>query len=78
MIDYCLKTISTEPQKYDLIVYHNDKNTISNIVNRGVNILDGSIQLDVTGIVPNNVIGCEVDQKNQIVTFNDHKCTNCS
>lgn len=75
MIDYCLKTISTEPQKYDLIVYHNDKNTISNIVNRGVNILDGSIQLDVTGIVPNNVIGCEVDQKNQIVTFNDHKCT---
>lgn len=74
-IDYQLKTIATEKQKYDLMVYHNEKNTVSNIKNHGVNIKDGSIIFNVTGIVYNGIKDCTLDQDNKIVTFNQNKCT---
>lgn len=73
-IDYSFKTISKNKEKYDLIVNHNDKNTISNITNNGINILDGSLTFNVNGIVPNNIIDCELNQNNRIVTFNENKC----
>lgn len=73
-IDYQLKTIATKEQKYDLVIYHNLKNTISNITNHGVNLEDGSITFNVTGLVYNDMTDCELNQNNKIVTFNDNKC----
>lgn len=73
-INYKLKTIATNNQKYDLVIYHNVKNTISNITNHGVNLDDGSITFNVTGLVYNDMTDCELNQNNKIVTFNDNKC----
>ena len=57
------------------MVYRNEKNTVSNIKNHGVNIKDGSIIFNVTGIVYNGIKDCTLDQDNKIVTFNQNKCT---
>lgn len=72
-INYKLKTIANGVQKYDLVLYHHAKNTISNITNNGVN-LTGNINFNVTGIVYNGITDCEINQANRIVTFNDQKC----
>lgn len=72
-INFKLKTLATNDHKYDMFIYHNAKNTISNIINNGINV-DGSIIFNITGIVYNNISGCEINQANRIVTFNDKKC----
>ena len=73
-VDYHLKTIAREEQKYNMYIYHSSKNTKSNVVNHGVNIDDGKIDFNVTGIVYNGVTGCEINQNNRIITYNDNKC----
>lgn len=73
-IEYKLKTISKDTQKFDFIVYHNNKNTFSNIIHSGANILDGELSFNITGIVYNNVIDCELKQDSRIINFNDKKC----
>ena len=71
--NFTLKTISTDYQSYNLIINHNNKNTISNVVNSGVN-LTGSIDFNVEGIVPSGSVDSELNQNNRIITFNDSKC----
>lgn len=73
-VNYHLKTISKEEQKYNIIVYHSSKNTKSYISNNGVNIDNGKIEFNVTGIVYKGITGCSIDQANRIITFNDNKC----
>lgn len=70
---YKLKTISNGNQNYNLNIYHKDINSISNIYNSGVN-MDGVINFNVSGIVPNGIKNCELNQQNQIITFSDNKC----
>lgn len=72
-VNYTLKTISNDKQIYNLKLNHNAKNTISNVINSGVNI-KGSIDFNVTGFVPNGCTDCELNQNNRIVTFNDNLC----
>lgn len=72
-INYKLKTISNGNQNFELNVNHNEKNTFSNIYNNGIN-LNGNIIFNVTGIVPNGMKDSEINQYNQIITFNDNKC----
>lgn len=73
-LNYLFKTISKDKEKYDLMVYHNHKNTSSNIINHGVNIKDGSLKFNVSGFVPKGKINCLVDQKNRIINLTDEKC----
>ena len=73
-IDYNLKTISKKKQNFDFMVYHNYPNTISNIIHNGVNINDGILSFNLTGIVYNNITNCVLDQNSRIVTFNENKC----
>lgn len=73
-INYELKTIATKEQKYDMIVYHNFKETESYIKNKGVNI-KGGLHFNVTGIVENNITDCIIDQKNRIINMSNDKCT---
>lgn len=72
-VNFILKTIATDKQVYNLKVFHNAKNTISNLINSGVNVT-GSIDFNVEGIVPNGIKDCELDQNNRIITFNDNVC----
>jgi Fe-S cluster assembly scaffold protein SufB len=73
-IDYNFKTISTGCEKYDLMIYHNYRNTVSNINNNGVNIKDGSLVFNITSIVLNDKKGCLLNQNNRIVNLNNNKC----
>lgn len=73
-INYNLKTISKDKEKYDIYVNHNCKNTESNISNNGVNILNGTLIFNVTSSVPNNITDCTVNQNNHIISLNENKC----
>lgn len=74
-INYILKTISKEREKYDITVYHEGKNTESIIRTNGVNIINGSLDFHVTGIVPNGKTGVIINQKNRIMNLNNRKCS---
>jgi hypothetical protein len=73
-INYHFKTISVKEEKYDMVVYHNYSNTISNIYNNGVNILDGNLIFNVSGFVLNNKKDCILKQHNRIINLTDNKC----
>ena len=47
---------------------------ISNIINHGVNINKGEIKFDISGFVPNNITGCNLNQDNRIINLTDNKC----
>jgi Fe-S cluster assembly protein SufD len=72
-VEYILKTIASDKQDYNLTLCHNAKGTISKVINSGVNVT-GSINFNVEGIVPNGISGCELNQNNRIITFNDNVC----
>lgn len=72
--NYHFKTISKNKEKYDMMVYHNSEKTISQIDNKGVNLLDGKLQFTVTSIVPSHTPGCIVNQSGRIVTLNSNEC----
>lgn len=74
-VNYLLKTISKNYEKYDLMVYHNSSHTISNLINNGVNIQNGNIDFTVSGFVPNGIKECIVDQKNRIINLTNNPCT---
>lgn len=69
-----LKTISTSYQKYDMLIYHNAKYTKSDLINHGVNILDGNLTFNVSTFVPENISGCYANQSNRIINLTDNKC----
>ncbi len=73
-VNYLLKTISTDKEKYDIMVYHNAPNTESHIINNGVNIKDGSLKFNVSSFVPKNNIDCVLAQSNRIINLTNHKC----
>lgn len=74
-IDYLLKTLSTAREKYDITVHHKADHTKSLIHSHGVNILEGTIQFHVSGIIPNGKKGCELNQNNRIINLSDQTCS---
>ena len=73
-ISYNLKTVSVSPESYDFLVYHNCKDSVSNIVTNGVSILDGSILFNVSSFIPGGITGCNASQDNKIINLNDNEC----
>lgn len=73
--DYYLKTIAKDKEKYDFIINHNKSNTISNIYHHGINNSDEKLTFNVTGVVPKNKIGCELEQQSRIITNKDNENT---
>lgn len=74
-INYNFNTICKDKQNVDVIVYHNNKNTISTINNKAVSILNGSMTFNITGSVYNNITDCIINQNSRIINLNDKKCT---
>ncbi len=74
IINYNFKVISKNINRYDIITYHNNEKTTSNINNKGVTILDGSLKFNVTSIVYNKIKGCKLEEKNHIINMNDSTC----
>lgn len=69
-----IKTISVLEEQYDMMIYHNAKNTNSDMINHGVNIEQGKLTFNVSSFVPENKIGCVVNQNNRIINLNDKEC----
>jgi len=74
-IDYNLKSISKDKEKYNFLVYHNASKTVSNIINNGVNIFDGEMEFNVSSFVPNGIRKCDVNQSARIINMTDNTCT---
>lgn len=72
--NYSFKTISTTIEKYDLIVHHNSRNSVSNIYNAAVNIKDGEVLFNVSAFIPKGVKGCTAEQNGRIINMNNNKC----
>ena len=69
-----LKTISKSYEKYNFLVYHNAKRTVSNIINNGVNILAGVLEFNVSTFIPNGVKDCDASQSGRIINETNNEC----
>lgn len=74
IFNYNFKTISTNIEKYDMAIYHNDYNTQSNVNNNGINIKDGSLFFNVLGLVNKNKTNCTLNQNNRIINYTNNLC----
>ncbi|MEG2993221.1 MAG: SufD family Fe-S cluster assembly protein, partial [Bacilli bacterium] len=73
-INYNFKTICHDKEKYDLMVYHNAPQTISNIINKGVNNGKGNLIFNVSSFVPSGNVACCLNQMGQIINLTDGLC----
>ena len=74
-VDFNLKTVCKNNEKYNFLVYHNAKNTVSHIVNNGVNILNGVLEFNVSGFVSKGITGCDINQSGRIINMTENTCT---
>lgn len=72
--DYLFKSICTSKEVYDLVINHNNKNTISNVTNHSVNIEDGKVSFQVSSYVDKGITGCIANQNNRIINLTNNKC----
>lgn len=69
-----IKTVSTDKENYDTMIYHNAPHTNSEIINNGVNISNGKLDFQVSSFVPQDSIGCTVLQNNRIINLTENEC----
>lgn len=74
VIDYNFKTIAKNYEKYDLTIYHLDKETISNIKNNGININDGKLIFNVSSFVYSGNMKSNVEQNSHIINLGNNVC----
>lgn len=74
-INHINKTISKTGEKHDLVIYHNNSNTNSNIINQGINVEDGILHFNVSSFVLKGKKNCFVNQMNRIINFTNNKCS---
>ena len=72
--DHNFKTICSSLEKYDMVVYHNNKNTNSNIINNGINIKEGKLNFNISSFIPKGKIECNANQSSRIVNLTNNKC----
>ena len=72
-VNFILKTVCKNNEKYDVVVNHNNKNTTSDIITNGVNI-SGNLYFTVTSYVLNGNKNCVVNQQNRIINLTDKEC----
>ena len=73
-INYLFRNIASDEQNYTMVVYHNNKNTESNIINNSVNINEGTTNFNITSVVYNGITNCTLNQTNKIINLNDKEC----
>ena len=73
-VDYILKTISKDEEKYDLTINHQAENTNSLVINNAVNVLNGNITFNVTSSVLKGKKNCIVNQNNRIINLTNNNC----
>jgi len=74
IINYHFKTVSKNSERYDLEIRHEKDTSVSNIINNGINILNGSLIFNVSTLLPNNVVNTNINQNNRIINLNNKLC----
>lgn len=73
-MNYYFRTISNGCEKYNMTIYHQAPNTISNINNNGVNILKGNLTFNISSFVAEKKVNCNILQNSRIINLTDNKC----
>jgi len=71
--DYQLKDMCIGKETLDYYVYHDEKNTSSNIKNNIFSIKGGKSTIQVSTFVPKGKKGCVANQSNRIISLNEKK-----
>lgn len=69
-VDFVLKNIANGNDVIDIIVNHNIRETVSNIKCDGICINSGTLNLNVTTIIPNGCLKAKANQENEIINMN--------
>lgn len=70
-IKYNFSSVSNNNDQYSINIYHDNSNTISNILNRIV-AKKGSVNIfDINSYVDNNIKDCNLNQQTKIITLGD-------
>lgn len=70
-IKYNFSSIGNECDKYIINIYHEDKNTNSDIFNRTIATFNSSNVFDINSYVDNNIKNCYLNQQTKIITLGD-------
>lgn len=73
-INYHFSNISTNQEKYNIIINHNAPKTISNIINRTISTNDAMIDYTIDSILPKNNYNCILNQETKIITNDSSNC----
>lgn len=71
--EYYFKSIVTNSENYDYMIYHNGVKSNSNIYNGSVNE-NGKIYYQISSFIPKDIVGCVANQFNRIINLTDNKC----
>lgn len=71
--EYTFKSIATNKENYDYMIYHNGINSISDIKNSSVNE-SGIVYFQISSFIPKKITGCSANQFNRIINLTDNKC----
>ena len=74
-VEYHYSVINYKNHKYNILVKHNNVSTISNIYNHGLNILNNSLDFNVTGQVIKKADKSICNQENQIINLENGNST---
>lgn len=73
-IEMYLKTIGIGKEKYDIVSHHRASDTKSNLVSHGVTKNEGTIIFHVTGVVPQKIKNCVLNQTSRIILGGEKEC----
>ena len=73
-VNYLGKTINKSEQQLDIVVHHKYNKTNSEIINHGVNINEGTLNINVTSIVPFGISECKANQFSRIINQTQNRC----
>lgn len=68
-VDYNFSTLTFDNQKYIININHNNKSTISNIINHGVVMNDANLTFEVNSIVKKGNSKSKLNQRNKIIVM---------
>lgn len=71
-VDYNFSTITYDNQKYVININHNNKNTISNVINHGVVMNDSKLLFEVNSSVKKGNKGSKLNQESKIIVMSSN------
>lgn len=72
-LDFYLMTITDKKITNEVNVYHQNKNTTSNVICHGISYLKGDLKFSVNGYIKKGMIGSICNQSNRIINLDEGK-----